>query len=165
MKESPLRALIFDSLYDKYKGVIAHVGVMEGSVRPGQNIFMMHTKKKFTVTELGYFRPGGLISADALYAGEVGFIGASIKNVADTRVGDTVTLASNPAGRSRCPDIKGQFLWYSAVFIPRMVSKYSDLRDALEKLQLNDASLLYEPENVSCFGFRFRCISGVLHME
>lgn len=164
-EESPLRALIFDSLYDNYKGVIAHVRVMEGSVRPGQEIFMMHTKKKFTVTELGYFRPGGLISADALYAGEVGFICASIKNVADTRVGDTVTLASNPA-KEPLPGYKKAVPMVFCGIYPADGSKYSDLRDALEKLQLNDASLLYEPETSAALGFGFRCgFLGLLHME
>ncbi|HEY8420482.1 MAG TPA: translation elongation factor 4 [Thermoclostridium sp.] len=164
-EESPLRALIFDSLYDNYKGVITHVRVMEGSVKPGQEIYMMHTKKKFTVTELGYFRPGGLIPADALYAGEVGYICASIKNVADTRVGDTITLAANPA-KEPLPGYKKAVPMVFCGIYPADGSKYTDLREALEKLQLNDASLLFEPETSAALGFGFRCgFLGLLHME
>ncbi|NLM11044.1 MAG: elongation factor 4 [Clostridiaceae bacterium] len=164
-EESPLRALIFDSLYDNYKGVIAHVRVKEGSVKPGQEIYLMHTKKKFTVTELGYFRPGGLIPADALYAGDVGFICASIKNVADTRVGDTITLSSNPAEEPLPGYQKAIPMVFCGIY-PADGSKYTDLRDALEKLQLNDASLLYEAETSAALGFGFRCgFLGLLHME
>jgi len=164
-EESPLRALIFDSLYDNYKGVITHVRVMEGSVKVGQEIYMMHTKKKFIVTELGYFRPGGLIPADALYAGEVGYICASIKNVGDTRVGDTITLASNPA-EEPLPGYKKAVPMVFCGIYPADGSKYIDLRDALEKLQLNDASLLFEPETSAALGFGFRCgFLGLLHME
>jgi len=164
-EESPLRALIFDSLYDNYKGVITHVRVMEGSVRVGQEIYLMHTKKKFTVTELGYFRPGGLIPAEALYAGEVGYICASIKNVADTRVGDTITLVSNPA-KEPLPGYKKAVPMVFCGIYPADGSKYIDLRDALEKLQLNDASLLFEPETSAALGFGFRCgFLGLLHME
>jgi len=164
-EESPLRALIFDSLYDNYKGVITHVRVMEGSIKPGQEIYLMHTKKKFTVTELGYFRPGGLIPADALYAGEVGYICASIKNVADTRVGDTITLASNPA-KEPLPGYKKAVPMVFCGIYPADGSKYTDLREALEKLQLNDASLLFEPETSAALGFGFRCgFLGLLHME
>lgn len=164
-EESPLRALIFDSLYDNYKGVIAHVRVMEGSVKPGQEIYMMHTKKKFIVTELGYFRPGGLIPTDALYSGDVGFICASIKNVADTRVGDTITLSSNPA-KEPLPGYKKAVPMVFCGIYPADGSKYTDLRDALEKLQLNDASLLFEAETSAALGFGFRCgFLGLLHME
>lgn len=164
-EDAPLRALIFDSLYDNYKGVITHVRIMEGSVRTGDEIYMMNTKKKFVVTELGYFKPGGLIPANALYAGEVGYICASIKNVGDTRVGDTITLASNPA-EEPLPGYKKAIPMVFCGIYPADGSKYIDLRDALEKLQLNDASLLYEPETSAALGFGFRCgFLGLLHME
>lgn len=164
-EDAPLRALIFDSLYDNYKGVITHVRVMEGSVRTGDEIYMMHTKKKFVVTELGYFRPGGLIPADALYAGDVGYICASIKNVADTRVGDTITLASNPANEP-LPGYKKAVPMVFCGIYPADGSEYTDLREALEKLQLNDASLMFEPETSAALGFGFRCgFLGLLHME
>ena len=142
-EEAPLKALIFDSLYDNYKGVIAHVRLMEGSVRVGQEILMMHTKKKFIVTEVGYFRPGGLIPTEQLLSGEVGFICASIKNVRDTQVGDTITLASNPA-KEPLPGYKKAVSMVFCGVYPADGAKYSDLRDALEKLQLNDATLLFD---------------------
>ncbi|NLK69722.1 MAG: elongation factor 4 [Clostridiaceae bacterium] len=164
-KEAPLRALIFDSLYDNYKGVIAHVRIKEGSVKAGQEILLMHTNKKFIVTELGYFRPGGLIPAEALHSGDVGFICASIKNVADTRVGDTITLTDNPAKVPLEGYKKAVPMVFCGVY-PADGSKYTDLRDAFEKLQLNDASLLFEPETSAALGFGFRCgFLGLLHME
>lgn len=164
-EEAPLRALIFDSLYDNYKGVIIHARVMEGSVRVGQEILLMNTKKKFTVTEVGYFRPGGLVPAEGLYAGDVGFICASIKNVRDTQVGDTVTIASNPA-KEPLPGYKKAVPMVFCGIYPADGAKYDDLRDALEKLQLNDASLLFEPETSAALGFGFRCgFLGLLHME
>lgn len=163
--EAPLRALIFDSIYDNYKGVITHVRVKEGSVRTGQEILMLHTRKKFTVTELGYFRPGGLVPAEALYAGDVGYICASIKNVRDTQVGDTVTLASNPA-KEPLPGYKKAVSMVFCGIYPADGARYADLRDALEKLQLNDAALLFEAETSAALGFGFRCgFLGLLHME
>lgn len=164
-ENAPLKALIFDSLYDNYKGVITHVRIMEGSVEAGQEILMMNTKKKFIVTELGYFRPGGLIPADKLYAGEVGFICASIKNVRDTQVGDTITLASNPA-KEPLPGYKKAISMVFCGVYPADGARYTDLRDALEKLQLNDAALLFEAETSAALGFGFRCgFLGLLHME
>lgn len=164
-EEAPLRALIFDSLYDNYKGVITHVRVMEGNVRVGQEILMMNTKKKFIVTEIGYFRPGGLVPAEVLHAGDVGFICASIKNVRDTQVGDTVTLASNPA-KEPLPGYKKAVPMVFCGIYPADGARYTDLRDALEKLQLNDAALLFEAETSAALGFGFRCgFLGLLHME
>lgn len=164
-EEAPLRALIFDSLYDNYKGVITHVRVMEGSVRVGQEILMMNTKKKFIVTEIGYFRPGGLVPAEALHAGDVGFICASIKNVRDTQVGDTVTIATNPA-KEPLPGYKKAVPMVFCGIYPADGARYTDLRDALEKLQLNDAALLFEAETSAALGFGFRCgFLGLLHME
>jgi len=164
-ENAPLRALIFDSVYDNYKGVIAHVRVMEGSVSVGEEIMMMHTKKKFTITELGYFKPGGLIPAERLFAGEVGYICASIKNVRDTHVGDTVTSASNPASEPFPGYKKAVPMVFCGVY-PADGAEYDDLREALEKLQLNDASLMFEPETSAALGFGFRCgFLGLLHME
>ncbi len=164
-ESAPLRALIFDSLYDNYKGVIAHVRIMEGSVCVGQEILFMHTKKKFIVTEVGYFRPGGMIPAEKLLSGEVGFICASIKNVRDTQVGDTITLASNPATQPLPGYKKAVSMVFCGVY-PADGAKYGDLRDALEKLQLNDAALLFEAETSAALGFGFRCgFLGLLHME
>jgi GTP-binding protein LepA len=163
--DAPLRALIFDSVYDNYKGVIAHVRIMEGSVAVGQEIIMMHTKKKFIITELGYFRPGGLIPAECLLSGEVGYICASIKNVRDTHVGDTITSALNPANEPLPGYKKAVSMVFCGVY-PADGAKYGDLRDALEKLQLNDASLLFEAETSAALGFGFRCgFLGLLHME
>lgn len=164
-EEAPLRALIFDSLYDNYKGVIIHARVMEGSIHVGQEILLMNTKKKFIVTEVGYFRPGGLIQAEQLLSGEVGFICASIKNVRDTQVGDTVTIASNPA-KAALPGYKKAVSMVFCGIYPADGARYSDLRDALEKLQLNDAALLFEAETSAALGFGFRCgFLGLLHME
>lgn len=164
-ENAPLRALIFDSYYDAYKGVVAYVRIMEGSVRLGQTIRMMHTEKEFTVTEIGYMRPGGLIQSDGLLAGEVGYICASIKNVRDCRVGDTITLAENPA-KEPLPGYKKAVPMVFCGIYPADGSKYGDLRDSLEKLQLNDASLMFEPETSKALGFGFRCgFLGLLHME
>ena len=164
-ENAALRALIFDSLYDNYKGVIAHVRVMEGSIRVGQEILMLHTKKKFITTDIGYFRPGGLVSTEALYPGDVGFICASIKNVRDTQVGDTITLASNPA-KEPLPGYKKAVSMVFCGIYPADGARYADLRDALEKLQLNDAALLFEAETSAALGFGFRCgFLGLLHME
>ncbi len=164
-ENAPLRALIFDSYYDSYKGVIVHTRVMEGSVRTGDTIRMMYTKKEFVVTEVGYFRPGQYSPCDMLLAGDVGYICASIKNVRDTRVGDTVTLADKPAAEPLPGYKKVQSMVFCGIY-PADGSKYGDLRDALEKLQLNDASLLFEPETSVALGFGFRCgFLGLLHME
>ncbi|EPR13184.1 translation elongation factor 4 [Ruminiclostridium papyrosolvens] len=164
-ESAPLRALIFDSFYDSYKGVIVYMRVKEGTVKTGDTIHMMYTKKEFVVTELGYLRPGGLSPADELKAGDVGYIAASIKNVRDTRVGDTITLADNPA-KEPLPGYKKVNSMVFCGIYPADGSKYGDLRDALEKLQLNDAALTFEPESSVALGFGFRCgFLGLLHME
>lgn len=164
-EDAPLRALIFDSFYDSYKGVIVHIRLKEGAVKPGDTIRMMYTKKEFVATEVGYFRPGQYIPSDGLFAGDVGYIAASIKNVRDTRVGDTVTLADMPAAEP-LPGYKKVLSMVFCGIYPADGAKYGDLRDALEKLQLNDASLLFEPETSVALGFGFRCgFLGLLHME
>jgi len=164
-EDAPLRALIFDSLYDTYKGVIAYVRVMEGSVSPGQVIRMMHTGKEYTVTELGYMSPGRHIPSDALRAGEVGYICASIKDVRNCRVGDTITLVSNPAAEP-LPGYKKAVPMVFCGIYPADGADYNDLKDSLEKLQLNDASLMFEPESSAALGLGFRCgFLGLLHME
>lgn len=164
-ENAPLQALIFDSYYDSYKGVIVYVRVKAGSIRVGESIRMMYTGKEFTVTELGYFRPGSLLPGNELLVGEVGYIAASIKNVKDTRVGDTVTLVENPAKEPLPGYKKVNPMVYCGIF-PADGSKYGDVRDALEKLQLNDASLMFEPETSVALGFGFRCgFLGLLHME
>ncbi len=164
-EEAPLRALIFDSYYDSYKGVIVYTRIKEGKVKVGDEIRMMYTKKDFVVTEVGYFRPGALTPSAELKAGEVGYIAASIKNVKDTRVGDTVTLTENPA-KEPLPGYKKVNPMVFCGIYPADGSKYGDLRDALEKLQLNDASLTFEPESSVALGFGFRCgFLGLLHME
>jgi len=164
-EDAPLRALIFDSYYDSYKGVIVYIRIKEGRVKVGDQIRMMYTKKDFVVTEVGYFRPGSLSPCNELKAGEVGYIAASIKNVKDTRVGDTVTLATNPAEEPLPGYKKVNPMVFCGIY-PADGSKYGDLRDALEKLQLNDASLTFEPESSVALGFGFRCgFLGLLHME
>ncbi len=164
-ENAPLRALIFDSFYDSYKGVIVYMRVKEGTVKVGDTIKMMYTKKEFLVTELGYMRPGGLAPADELRAGDVGYIAASIKNVRDTRVGDTITLADNPASEPLPGYKKVNSMVFCGIY-PADGSKYGDLRDALDKLQLNDAALTFEPESSVALGFGFRCgFLGLLHME
>lgn len=164
-ENAPLRALIFDSYYDSYKGVIVYVRIKEGRVKTGDLIRMMYTKKEFQVTEVGYFRPGSLSPCDELIAGDVGYIAASIKNVKDTRVGDTITLVNNPASEPLPGYKKVNSMVFCGIY-PADGSKYDDLRDALEKLQLNDASLTFEPESSAALGFGFRCgFLGLLHME
>lgn len=164
-ENAPLKALIFDSFYDSYKGVIVHLRVMEGAVKPGDVIRMMYTKKEFVVTEVGFFRPGQYTPSVGLLAGDVGYIAASIKNVRDTRVGDTVTLAARPAAEPLPGYKKVQSMVFCGIY-PADGAKYGDLRDALEKLQLNDASLTFEPETSVALGFGFRCgFLGLLHME
>ncbi len=164
-EEAPLRALIFDSKYDTYKGVIVHVNINEGAVRMGDRIQMMHTGKEFIVTELGYFRPGAFQPCEELLAGDVGYIVSSIKNVRDTAVGDTVTLANRPAVKA-LPGYKKVHQMVYCGFYPVDGADYPDLRDALEKLQLNDAALSFEPETSAALGFGFRCgFLGLLHYE
>ncbi len=163
--KNPLKALVFDSFYDSYRGVIAYVRVKDGSVAIEDAIKMMNTKKVFAVTELGYMRPGGLTAAKELLSGEVGYIAASIKNVKDARVGDTVTLQDNPAKEPLPGYMKANPMVFCGIY-PADGAKYGDLRDALEKLQLNDASLSFEPESSAALGFGFRCgFLGLLHME
>lgn len=160
----PLRALIFDSLFDSYRGVIAYVRVVEGKLGVGQKIRMMATEKEFEVTELGTFRPM-MTPAQELTAGEVGYVIASMKNVKDVRVGDTITLVDNPA-LTPLPGYRPiQPMVYCGLY-PVDNAAYGELRDALEKLQLNDASLVFEPESSAALGFGFRCgFLGLLHME
>ncbi|MEE1055878.1 MAG: translation elongation factor 4 [Acutalibacteraceae bacterium] len=162
---NPLQALIFDSYYDAYKGVIIYIRVKEGTVKPGDEIKLMATGSVFTVVELGYMRATSLEPAKELCAGEVGYIAASIKSVQDAKVGDTVTLANNPATEPLPGYREVQSMVYCGVY-PADGAKYSDLRDALEKLKLNDASLTFEPETSVALGFGFRCgFLGLLHME
>ena len=163
--EAPLQALIFDSLYDSYKGVIVFCRIKEGTVKPGMNIKMMATGATANVVEVGYFGAGQFISCDELSAGMVGYITASIKNVGDTKVGDTVTDADNPCAEPLPGYKEVNSMVYCGVY-PADGAKYPDLRDALEKLQLNDASLKYEPETSIALGFGFRCgFLGLLHLE
>lgn len=162
---APLRALIFDSQYDSYKGVIVYLRIFDGTVKPGDTIKMMATGAEFTVVEAGYMRPLGLEPSEQLRAGETGYLAASIKNVSDTQVGDTVTLASCPASEPLPGYQRVQPMVYSGIY-PADGQKYPDLRDALEKLGLNDASLTFEPESSAALGFGFRCgFLGLLHLE
>ena len=164
-ESAPLKALIFDSYYDSYKGVIAYVRVMDGTVKQGDIIKMMATGKEFDVVEVGYLRPVGMLPAKELKAGEVGFIAASIKNVQDVRVGDTVTTAEKGAAEPLPGYKEVKPMVYSGIY-PADGAKYNDLRDALEKLQLNDAALQFEAETSVALGFGFRCgFLGLLHME
>ena len=163
--DNPLQALIFDSLYDSYKGVIIFCRIMEGTVAKGTKIHMMATGANADVVEVGYFGAGQFIPCDELSAGMVGYITASIKNVKDTAVGDTVTDAENPCKEPLPGYKKVQSMVYCGMY-PADGAKYPDLRDALEKLQLNDASLYYEPETSIALGFGFRCgFLGLLHLE
>ncbi len=162
---APLKALIFDSIYDPYKGVIVFCRVMDGSVKKGTPIRMMATGFTTEVVEVGYFGAGQFIPCDELTAGTVGYITASIKNVRDTRVGDTVTNNAEPCGEALPGYKKVNPMVYCGLY-PADGAKYGDLRDALEKLQLNDASLFYEPETSIALGFGFRCgFLGLLHLE
>ncbi len=163
-EDSPLRALIFDSFYDSYRGVIAYVRVMEGSIKKGDQIRMMASGKEFEVNDIGVFHPF-LTPTGALYDGDVGYVTASIKNVRDTQVGDTITHANRPAKEPLPGYKKITPMVYSGVY-PADGAEYEDLRDALEKLQLNDASLMFEQETSLALGFGFRCgFLGLLHME
>lgn len=162
---APLQALIFDSVYDSYKGVIAFVRIKNGTVKKGVKIKMMATGATADVVEVGYFGAGRFIPCDELSAGMVGYITASIKNVRDTAVGDTITDFNNPCKEPLPGYKKVQSMVYCGVY-PADGAKYPDLRDALEKLQLNDASLFYEPETSIALGFGFRCgFLGLLHLE
>jgi len=163
-EQSPLKALIFDSLYDNYRGVITYVRLKEGSVKRGDRIKFMATEKEFEVVEVGIFRPF-LTPVDCLYSGDVGYIAASIKSMGDARVGDTVTHSDRPATQSLPGYRKIQPMVYCGIYVSDG-SKYEELRDALQKLQLNDAALIYEPEVSAALGFGFRCgFLGLLHME
>lgn len=163
--DNPLQALIFDSIYDSYRGVIVFCRIMEGTVKKGTKIRMMATGAVEEVVEVGYFGAGQLISCEELSAGMVGYITASIKNVKDTRVGDTITDEENPCGEPLPGYKKVNPMVFCGVY-PADGAKYEDLRDALEKLQLNDASLFYEPETSIALGFGFRCgFLGLLHLE
>ena len=163
--DAPLQALIFDSYYDSYKGVIVYIRVMQGTVRPGDDILMMATGARFKVVEAGYMGATNLVPTSGLCAGEVGYITASIKSVKDTVVGDTVTNAAAPA-KEALPGYRQVNPMVFCGIYPADGAKYPDLRDALEKLQLNDASLSFEPESSQALGFGFRCgFLGLLHME
>ncbi|KJE26260.1 elongation factor 4 [Geobacillus kaustophilus] len=162
--DAPLKALIFDSLYDPYRGVVAYVRVVDGTVKPGQRIKMMSTGKEFEVTEVGVFTPKQKV-VDELTVGDVGYLTASIKNVKDTRVGDTITDAERPAAEPLPGYRKLNPMVFCGMY-PIDTARYNDLREALEKLQLNDAALHFEPETSQALGFGFRCgFLGLLHME
>ena len=164
-ENAPLKALIFDSYYDSYLGVVVNIRVVDGEVHPGDKVLMMNTGKTYEIVEVGTMEPFGLYKTGKLSAGEVGYITASIKSVSDTRVGDTVTLAQNPTAEP-LPGFKAvQSMVYAGIY-PADGSRYGDLREALEKLMLNDASLSFEPETSVALGFGFRCgFLGLLHME
>ncbi len=164
-ENAPLRAIIFDSRYDSYRGVIVYLRVMEGELRPGMKIKLMASGAEFEVVETGYMLPRGEKKTNCLSVGEVGFFTASIKNVTDTQVGDTVTGVENPADEPLPGYRTVRPMVFSGVY-PADGAKYPDLRDALDKLKLNDASLTYEPESSAALGFGFRCgFLGLLHME
>lgn len=162
--EAPLKALIFDSIYDSYRGVVLNVRITDGIVRPGDKIQLMSNGKTFDVTEVGVFSPKA-VQRDYLMVGDVGYITASIKSVQETRVGDTVTLANNPAEKALDGYRKMNPMVFCGLY-PIDTSRYNDLREALEKLQLNDAALQFEPETSQALGFGFRCgFLGLLHMD
>ncbi len=161
----PLKALVFDSVYDSYRGVIVYVRIMEGKIKAGDTMLMMASGAQFTVVEVGYMRATSMESTSELTAGEVGYITASIKTISDATVGDTVTTADNPASEALPGYRRAQPMVFCGVY-PADGADYEALRDALEKLQLNDASLSYEPETSSALGFGFRCgFLGLLHLE
>ena len=163
--DAPLKALIFDSIYDSYKGVIVYIRVFEGTVKPGDTIRMMATGAEFTLVEVGHMGATNLSPCAQLQAGEVGYLTASIKTVQDTRVGDTVTLANNPTAEALPGYRQVKPMVFCGIY-PADGAKYPDLKDALEKLQLNDASLTFELETSAALGFGFRCgFLGLLHME
>ncbi len=162
---APVQALIFDAIYDAYKGVVVYIRVKEGTLKRGDTIRMMSTGAEYEIVEIGYLRPLGFEQKESLSAGEVGFLTAAIKTLSDAKVGDTITTAENPAA-SPLPGYKEALpMVYSGVY-PADGSHYGDLRDALEKLKLNDASLVFEPDTSAALGFGFRCgYLGLLHME
>lgn len=162
--DKPLKALIFDSYFDAYKGVIAHIRVIDGSIKPGMKLKMMATGKEFEVTDIGCFRPQP-VNINMLETGEVGFVAGSLKNVRDVRVGDTITDANNPASEA-LPGYRGVTPMVYCGLYPVDSSDYENLKDALEKLQLNDAALTFEPETSIALGFGYRCgFLGLLHMD
>lgn len=162
--EAPLKALIFDSIYDTYRGVVLNVRIMDGMVKPGDEIMMMQSGKSFEVIDVGVFSPKG-ISRDRLMVGDVGYITAGIKSVKDTQVGDTITLANNPADEALFGYRRMNPMVFCGLY-PIDTSKYNELREALEKLQLNDSALDFEPETSQALGFGFRCgFLGLLHMD
>lgn len=164
ISDSPLKALVFDSKFDAYKGVVLYVRVIDGRIKPGMKIKMMATNAEFEVTEVGVFKPN-LVNVDSLEVGQVGFFAAAIKNVKDARVGDTVTDANNPAAEALPGYRKATPMVFCGLY-PVENSDYDNLRDALEKLQLNDVSLVFEPETSVALGFGFRCgFLGLLHMD
>ncbi len=164
-ENAPLSALIFDSYYDSYRGVIVYVRVVDGTLKAGDRIRMMQTGAEFDVVEVGMMHPSGLIPTEHLMAGDVGYIAASIKNIRDTRVGDTVTCTSNPVKEPLPGYKKVNSMVYCGIY-PADGAHYEDLKEALFKLQLNDASLMFEPETSVALGFGFRCgFLGLLHME
>ena len=164
-ENAPLKCLIFDSIYNDYKGAIAYVRVKDGTVKVGDEILLMANNKNFTVTEVGYFEPGSYSPSDKLEAGEVGYIAASIKSLSDIRVGDTITLKENKAKEALSGYKKVNPMVYCGIY-PVDGSDYENLKVALEKLQLNDAALEYEPESSGALGFGFRCgFLGLLHLE
>jgi len=164
-EEKPLKCLIFDSFYDNYKGALSYIRVVEGTVKTGDEILFMATNKKFVVTELGYLAPGTSVPSDKLTAGEVGYIAASVKNVSDLHVGDTITTVANPASEPLPGYKKANSMVYCGMY-PLDGGDYENLKVALEKLKLNDAALEYEPETSIALGFGFRCgFLGLLHLE
>ena len=163
--EKPLKALIFDSIYDNYKGAVSYVRIVEGTLKVGEEILFMATNKKFVVTELGYLEPGKYLPSKELMAGEVGYIAASIKNVSDVHVGDTITKAIKPAEEPLPGYKKANSMVYCGMY-PLDGGDYENLKTSLEKLKLNDAALEYEPETSIALGFGFRCgFLGLLHLE
>ena len=163
-REKPLRALIFDSYFDSYKGVIAHIRLMDGHIRKGMQLRMMATGRVFEVTDVGCFRPA-MVDVEELEAGDVGFVAGSLKNVRDVRVGDTITTAENPAAEP-LPGYRGVTPMVYCGLYPVDSADYDSLKDALEKLQLNDAALVFEPETSIALGFGYRCgFLGLLHMD
>ena len=164
-EDAPLKCLIFDSYYDSYLGVVVYIKVVDGTVKSGDTIMMMSNGKAFDVVDVGTMEAFGIKKCDKLSAGEVGYITASIKSIGDTRVGDTVTLASNPTAEPLAGFKAAQPMVYAGIY-PADGARYGDLRDALEKLRLNDAALVFEPETSIALGFGFRCgFLGLLHME
>jgi len=164
-ENAPLKALVFDSIYDAYKGVIVFIRLIDGELRKGDNVIFMSHGKAFNAVEVGVLSPGRFIPTDILKAGEVGYFTASIKNVQDTNIGDTITLSNNPTTEALAGYKKANPMVYCGLF-PADGSKYGDLRDALDKLKLNDGSLHYEPETSAALGFGFRCgFLGLLHLE